>query len=217
MTDVQESDVRDQGSNALLPPTASGVERCFAATAADAEALPVPLRTLWNPRTCPAHLLPWLAWACSVDRWDATWPEAIKRQVIADAWAVHKHKGTLSALRRVVEPFGYLMEATEWFQSNPEGTPGTFRLRIGMLGQGISDERHAEMVRLILDAKPVSRQLTGLELVQEIRGTLYAGAVCFTGGTTIIYPPECEDVALEAPVSIGATLHQVNRLAIYPS
>ena len=30
---------------------------------ADIENTPVPLRHLWNVDTCPANLLPWLAWA----------------------------------------------------------------------------------------------------------------------------------------------------------
>lgn len=30
---------------------------------------PVSIRELWNPDTCPANLLPWLAWSFSVDRW----------------------------------------------------------------------------------------------------------------------------------------------------
>ncbi|EKQ5242665.1 phage tail protein I [Escherichia coli] len=57
--------------------------------------------------TCPANLLPWLAWSFSVDRWDDKWPEATKRAVIRDAYFIHCHKGTIGAIRRVVEPLGY--------------------------------------------------------------------------------------------------------------
>ena len=41
----------------------------------------------------PMHLLPYLARAFSVDRWDRNWPEETKRQVIRDAWLIHRHKG----------------------------------------------------------------------------------------------------------------------------
>lgn len=79
-------------------------------------ALPVSLNQLWDPDTCPVALLPYLAWALSVDRWDRDWTEETKRQVIRDAWAIHRHKGTISAIRRVVEPFGYVINVTEWWK-----------------------------------------------------------------------------------------------------
>ncbi|MCV5639247.1 phage tail protein I, partial [Escherichia coli] len=91
---------------------------------------------LWNPDTCPANLLPWLAWSFSVDRWDDKWPEATKRAVIRDAYFIHCHKGTIGAIRRVVEPLGYLINVTEWWENSDP--PGTFRLDIGVLESGIT-------------------------------------------------------------------------------
>ncbi|MGS4945207.1 phage tail protein I, partial [Meridianimarinicoccus sp. RP-17] len=67
----------------LLPPNATPVERGFEAAGARITALPVPVRDTWNPATCPATLLPWLAWALSVDNWDPTWTEGQQRAVIA--------------------------------------------------------------------------------------------------------------------------------------
>jgi len=89
---------------ALLPPSTRRTERNAATTCAQAQALPIPLRTLWSPWNCPAHLLPYLAASWSVDRWDNQWPEATKRQVIANSYFVHSRKGTIGAIRRVVEP-----------------------------------------------------------------------------------------------------------------
>ena len=45
----------------LLPINATPLER--AVEGADAEATAVTLRTLYNPDTCPSHLLYQLAWA----------------------------------------------------------------------------------------------------------------------------------------------------------
>ncbi|WP_225063529.1 phage tail protein I, partial [Pseudomonas aeruginosa] len=105
----------------LLPRNATELERLAAEALAQIERVPIPLRQLWNPTTCPVALLPYLAWAFSVDRWDSTWPERVKRQVIRDAYLVHSHKGTLSALRRVVEPVGSLTDILEWWQQTPAG------------------------------------------------------------------------------------------------
>ena len=92
--------------------------------------------------------------------------------MIRDAWAIHRHKGTISAIRRVVEPFGYVINVTEWWET---GDPrGTFRLDIGVLDTGISAATYTELERLIDDARPVSRHLTGLNIVQDIYGDVYA-------------------------------------------
>ncbi|MGT1842761.1 phage tail protein I, partial [Enterobacter hormaechei subsp. xiangfangensis] len=60
----------------LLPVGSSALEVAAARACAEIENTPVPLRRLWSPDDCPANLLPWLAWAFSVDRWDENWPEA---------------------------------------------------------------------------------------------------------------------------------------------
>lgn len=172
----------------LLPPSASDFMRCVERGASRLSALPVSLNQLWDPDTCPVALLPYLAWALSVDRWDRDWTEETKRQVIRDAWAIHRHKGTISAIRRVVEPFGYVINVTEWWET---GDPrGTFRLDIGVLDVGITEEMYTEMERLIADARPVSRHLVGLNIMQDIQGYLYTGGVMYDGDVITIYPQE---------------------------
>ena len=63
--------------------------------------------TLWNPMTCPAKLLPYLAWAMSLDVWDDEWSEATKRQVIQEAPEWHRRKGTVWSIRKVLGWFGF--------------------------------------------------------------------------------------------------------------
>ncbi|WP_199637182.1 phage tail protein I [Serratia sp. PAMC26656] len=173
-------------SNTLLPHSASTWMRHTETATARLSAITVALRTLWTPTDCPVDLLPYLAWALSVDRWDKNWPEATKRKVIADAYFVHCHKGTIGALRRVVEPLGYLIEVREWWDSGDP--PGTFRLVIGVLDQGITEEMYLELERVINDAKPVSRHLIGMTLIQNIPGTLFIGATTLDGDVTTVYP-----------------------------
>ncbi|WP_159188082.1 phage tail protein I, partial [Escherichia coli] len=50
----------------LLPTGSSLLEVAAAKACAEIEKTPVSIRELWNPDTCPANLLPWLAWAFSV-------------------------------------------------------------------------------------------------------------------------------------------------------
>ncbi|EEW3909901.1 phage tail protein I [Escherichia coli] len=175
-------------SNSLLPPSASSFMRCAEAVGTRITDIPVDLNTLWSPDTCPAHLLPYLAWAFSVDRWDRNWPEETKRQVIRDAWLIHRHKGTISALRRAIEPLGYLIHVSEWWEFG--GEPGTFTIEVGTLDSGVTEGMYLEMERLIADARPVSRHMTGLNIIQEIKGGIFAAAATYDGEVITIYPDD---------------------------
>lgn len=109
---------------ALLPPNRTPLEaRTATALAIDP---PVPLRTLYDPATCPAHLLPFLAWAYSVDHWSPAWSESVKRRVIAAAFDVHRTKGTRTAIDRALAALGVDVELTEWFEATPNLERGTF-------------------------------------------------------------------------------------------
>lgn len=118
--------------SSLLPSGSSLLERRLAQTCSGISDLRA-LRDLWNPAKCPVRFLPYLAWAFSVDRWDESWTESVKRRVVQDAFYIHQHKGTTSAVRRVVEPFGFLIRIIEWWQTGE--TPGTFRPDIGVQDQ----------------------------------------------------------------------------------
>lgn len=173
-------------SDRLLPVGSSQLEVVAAEACARLQQLPVPLRTLWNPQTCPLPLLPYLAWAWSVDRWDQEWPEETRRAVVAASQFIHRRKGTISAIRRVVEPLGYVINVHEWWQTSEP--PGTFRLDIGVLESGIDEAMFNEMERLIGDAKPVSRHLTGLTITQDIQGVVWLGPVQYDAETVTIFP-----------------------------
>ncbi|PZW46381.1 phage tail protein I [Pseudomonas sp. URMO17WK12:I2] len=204
-------------SIALLPSNNTQLERLAAQALAQIERVPVPIRDLLSPTRCPVELLPYLAWAFSVDRWESSWSEATKRQVIASAYYVHAHKGTIGALRRVVEPLGYLLSVTEWWQEKPEGVPGTFRLDIGVLESGITEEMFESLTLLIDDAKPVSRHLTGLAIVLETRGRTFIGATALHGDTTTVYPYEPGLIEVSAPAILqGGTAHIIDIMSVYP-
>lgn len=121
-------------ADSILPPNATAQERGLELATARLGDLPVGIRALWDPASCPAALLPWLAWALSIDSWSPDWPEATKRQRIARAIEIQRHKGTLSAVRAIVQIFGGAIAIEEWWQQAPRGTPHTFRLTL-QLGQ----------------------------------------------------------------------------------
>ena len=92
--------------HSLLPPSSTPLERAIEQTQARfAPARIVP--ALWNAADCPVSVLPYLAWALSVDEWDNGWSETKKRAVIEEARAIHLHKGTPSAIRRALASIGH--------------------------------------------------------------------------------------------------------------
>lgn len=201
----------------LLPPNARQLEVLAAQALAQIERVPVPIRDLINPDRCPVALLPYLAWAFSVDRWQESWSEATKRKVIKSAYFVHAHKGTIGALRRVVEPLGYLIRVIEWWQTVPEGVPGTFALDIGVLDSGITEDMYESLVLLIDDAKPVSRHLIGLAISLEARGTVHLGVAAVDGETLTVYPYAPGPIEVSSPALLfGGAEHSIDTMSVYP-
>mgnify|MGYP001548819824 FL=1 len=199
----------------LLPPNAKQLERLAAEALAQIERVPVPIRDLLNPDRCPVQLLPYLAWAFSVDRWDSSWSEATKRQVIKGSYFIHSRKGTIGALRRVVEPLGYLIEIVEWFNTVPEGVPGTFALKVGVLDTGITEEMYQELERLIDDAKPVTRHLTGLAISLESNGNLDISVALYEGDEIDVYPPVMRDIEVTGTIGVVGREHSIDTLDVY--
>lgn len=200
--------------SSLLPPNATPLERAAAEALAQIQRVPVPLRTLWNPDTCPEHLLPYLAWTFSVDRWDPLWPATTKRAVIKRAFYVHQRKGTIAALRRVVEPFGYLFKVVEWWQTEPNGTPGTFRLDINLLDAGITEQAFAELERLIAEAKPLTRHMA--MILSGLVGAMpRVAAVTTSGEGTSIYPMRETEVQQFGSYAVLAAEYTADTVTIY--
>ena len=199
-----------------MPGNACDLERQAALALAQIQRVPIPLRQLWNPDTCPTPLLPYLAWSLSVDRWDGNWSDATKGAAIRASFFIHSRKGTLGALRRVVEPLGYLIEIIEWWQTAPAGVPGTFALKVGVLETGITEEMYQELTFLIDDAKPRSRHLTGLAISLESTGNFPLFASVTDGDEIDVYPPVLLDIQVSGRFGAVGREHTLDTLDIYP-
>ncbi|EPF6635335.1 phage tail protein I [Klebsiella pneumoniae] len=166
----------------------SVLEQRAAAACASISDLSVPLRDLWNPWRCPVKFLPYLAWAFSVDRWEETWSEAEKRQAVSDAFWIHQRKGTVAAVRRVIETLGYSMTLQEWWEvADPAGT---FRLEVDLNDIGITESMIKELERIIGDAKPVSRHISQLTLSLSVTALASIGTAFIDSEVITVYPPE---------------------------
>ena len=93
-------------SAALLPPNRTPLEAAIAdATTLTAD--PSAIAKLWSADDCPAALLPWLAWALSVDGWELTDTDSERRALIKTSIDLHRHKGTVWAVEEAIKAAGY--------------------------------------------------------------------------------------------------------------
>ena len=111
-----------------MPPNATPLLRALDAATARITRIPAGrLADLCSPDRCPAPLLPWLAWAAAVDRWDGDWPEAVQREAIRQSRRKHELRGTWAAVRAEMEIAG----AVWGYAEGPAPMTGTVTIHNG--------------------------------------------------------------------------------------
>lgn len=168
--------------NSLLPPNATAQERALEAVTARISNVPIPAPDIIDPDTCPEALLPWLAWALSVDDWSADWTLRVKRAQVRNAIAIQRRKGTANSVSQIVEAFGGAVQLREWWQMEPPGEPHTFDMVLtvqGNDGQAASAEFVEAVINAVSRTKPVRSHFS---FTQGLQAT---GAVGMVGGARV--------------------------------
>jgi len=184
----------------LLPPNATIQERAISLSV---NRLPtVPLKTLWTPATCPEAQLPWLAWALSVDEWDAAWPIETKREVIAASIEQHRKKGTVGALRRALQRLGYEVDIDE-----ATGVAYTFKIRVRLragesAGGSVSEDVLNRSIAIALRHKNARSFLSDTLYVADTDPAgLFVGGVTLSG---LEYESRQDENYVSAPVNVSS-------------
>ncbi|MCB2048566.1 MAG: phage tail protein I [Novosphingobium sp.] len=173
----------------LLPPNACSEERDVSLTLARVNDVETPVRELDDPATCPAALLPWLAWAESVDDWNPDWSEARKRAVIGASREIHERKGTIAAIKSAIDILGYGALLIEWFDQVPPGDPFTFAVEITVDQVGIADaEMYDDLDAAAMSAKNLRSHLTSVRVDGVSAATFYAAGAAQSADTVTIAP-----------------------------
>jgi len=164
----------------ILKPNATQHDRAVEQSIRKAKPDLTSVATLMNPDTCPAHLLGWLAWAFSVDVWEASWPEATKREVIRAALPVHQRKGTRGAVVAALQSQGFGAELIEWHEYN--GTPHTFRITVFVGQDKYFDHTSPPKLRDIVDATKPLRSHYDMTFTVKVDQQIRVGAHASIGG-----------------------------------
>lgn len=154
-------------SSDLLPANATPAERALSEATARIGEIQTPIRSLWNPQTCPPELLPWLAWALSVDDWRSEWSDQQKRDTIAASYTVHSIKGTIGALRAALGALGYRLEITEWQDTGGQLQPYEFTVDLDVTGAAFVGDVYNSAIKLIDNVKNVRSHLARLRVRHE--------------------------------------------------
>jgi phage tail P2-like protein len=176
----------------MLPPNATAQEFALDGATARISDVPVPLRDTWNPDTCPADVLPWLAWAFGVDEWDAGWSDDTKRATIRNAVMIQRRKGSVWSIKQAIKDAGYgdsmLIEGNSNHAYNGAdkhnnlityGDPTAWALYRFVLERPISNTQAAQIRRLLDYIAPARCHL--LELIFTEAANLYDGAIRHDG------------------------------------
>ena len=198
----------------LLPPNTTHLEKKITEVSATAFNLNGDLSSLIRIDDAPSDYLSILAWQFSVDRWQDDWPDEIKRAQIKNSIKVHRHKGTNYALRQIVESFGYSLKVHEWFDETPMNEPGTFQITVETNGKSLTERTYKTLVELIHDAKPLTRELKGIEInVINVNGETNVAAAMYSGEDITIYPKVDDPQSLIYPI-FAYYEHEIT--SIYP-
>ena len=148
----------------LLPPNATPFERALEAVTARIGDISAPIDTLLDPQRISGEWLPWLAWALSVDMWDSAWPDAVKRDAVAQSIALHRIKGTRQSVAAVLARFDELARIIEWHEATPRAQPHTFEIHLPVAGGAHATAAFADaIVREVSRVKPLREHFTLLQ------------------------------------------------------
>jgi len=170
----------------LLPPNSTPLELAAEASMALAYDLPVDIDTLWSAERCPIELLPYLAWALSVDIWNTNWTEAVRRKVVATAVYVHKHKGTPAGIKAALNALDLGVSISEWFEYG--GDPFTFKADVVVTSRGLTEAEFQDIIDVIASTKNARSHLTELRVYLSTAASTVLASATVTGERIDVLP-----------------------------
>lgn len=187
----------------LLPPNATEFERAAETPLREVFDLPVEIDLLWNATDCPESLLPFLAFALSVDVWEAAWPEHVKRSVISEATRVHRIKGTPGAMKAALSALDFGVYLSEWFEHG--GDRFTFQVDVMVGSRGLTAEEFENITQTIEATKNARSHLSRLRVYLTTTSQAYYAAKTVDGEDVAVLPWQAISLYSYAVPSFAAT------------
>lgn len=200
----------------LLPPSATHEEVALSQATARLADLAPHCRQMWNPATCPPAHLPWLAWALSVDEWDSAWSDAQKRAAIEASYTVHRHKGTVGAMRAALAALGYSISITEWFRESPPAAPYTFGLTADLDDRGINGALWDSIEGVALATMNVRSHMRYIRLRATDHGRFHVGGTAVAAEIVRVDPFSLPELQVAGAACIALALCEHDITTVFP-
>lgn len=130
-------------------------ERALELSVERAFSVETPVRDVINPEAAAPGLLPWIAFAVSVDNWRPDWTDAQKRAAIGVSIYVKRHKGTIGAVRAAV---GAVMDGAVVREFGP-AKPFRGEVLLNVHSADFNENTVDEMVRVVDSSKNLRTQM----------------------------------------------------------
>lgn len=141
--------------------------------------------------------------------WDSAWPIDTKRAVLKTAIADKRKKGTRGAVQRAIEAVAPIATITEWWQTQSEMAPHTFRIDVLQDGSAVDAETQADVIAQVNDAKP-ERSHFAFSVGQQAQGNLYLSGVIRTIAYARVRSSGMTAVQTEIDAGVLAALRGMN-------
>lgn len=200
----------------LLPPNASHQEVALSQAGARLAAASPQCRPMWDPVSCPSAHLPWMAWAFSVDEWDSAWSDAQKRAAIEASFTVHRHKGTVGAMRDALAALGYSISITEWFRESPAAAPYTFGLTADLDDRGINGALWDSIEGVANATKNVRSHMRYIRLRATDHGRFHVGGTAVAAEIVRVDPFSLHELQVAGAARIALALCEHDITTVFP-
>ena len=157
----------------LLPCSCSDFEFALESLQGRIEGLDVPIKRMMRAAECPVRLLPWLAHSVGVERWPDSYTEEQKREAIASSISVYKVRGTLGAVKRVLDVEGFRVDVVE-------NVVGPFTLALNLSTEPGVDRASREAIEsacaAVMSVKNERTQFVKVAVNNDVSSGFYVGA-----------------------------------------
>ncbi|AXE35090.1 phage tail protein I [Chromobacterium phragmitis] len=165
-----------------------------------------------------ADFLPLLAEQLHVagdEGWQLAAGEAQRRDLIKQAIALHRYKGTRWALRQVLATLDLDGRVSEWFEY--QGRPFHFKVDLDLSGRGLGEAAYQALRQMLDQYRNARSRLESLDLRVELHERLPAVAAVSAGGEVAsVYPRALRGLARQGPLRLAAAHGVAETASILP-
>ncbi|APK24769.1 MULTISPECIES: phage tail protein I [Escherichia] len=150
-----------------------------------------------------------------LEGWLFTTDEREKRELIKQAIELHKYKGTIWAVRRVLEILSLPGTISEWFEYG--GRAYFFKVDIALVDKGLDENLFNDLVELIHEYKNTRSKLEAL-IVWIINQSAIPviGCALYGGELTTVLPFQIREVQHNTSIYYGTGQWSLEITSIYP-